>query len=258
MRVKTLCFGATVFSCGYALTHDDVMIVERGINPAAEFALALYKPYISEPSTKIGSMLWEETLQRGFRVGTRLHLPPVSSLMSKFLYDAAVKVYLSCEKVSCVRTDSGWLTEVFTVDGYTKIESDYIINTYADPEDFIDGADKYICAAVADSVKEHVQPADTDGIHFIKGALDGEYITAVKLESGDDLIKARRKFHSEWQLFRALPENNRYTAAALAGAIALDYPAPVLDPKRQTAISASFADIMKAFEGGAAYVVDNY
>lgn len=247
-KFRTLIVGATALACGYALTHDDTLILERGINPGAEFTLALDKPFISAPTTEAGERLWEETGRRGMRRENALHLPPVSDLLAFLLREKACAVFLFCEFVRTERVGDGWKTTIFSRDGFSEIYSERFINSYIDAETSVPDAEKRICGTVV-SLEGSDMPSDGAGISFIRGALEEEITAVVTLSHDDDMSRAREKLHGAWKSFRESGEH-RFSLATEAGALGLLYREPVVRPDENLALSASFGDIMKAFEGG--------
>lgn len=131
-RAKTLVLGGGAFALGYALAHPgEVLVLERGIHLAADFACTCGPFEPGEPKTALGRELLSELETCGILVDGKLELPPLADFMSVFFAEHGGRAFLNAELATLNKTSRGYHVAIYggAADGLSEFNVRSVLDT---------------------------------------------------------------------------------------------------------------------------------
>lgn len=228
MRTGTLILGATSVGIAYALSHEDCVIVEKGMNLCVDYtdcmniqpvnlaALPAYTPETRE--------IYRRAKEKNI-IGAdgSLHPFPLIGITAAALLEKEVPVLSFCETVRMERQETGFAVQLYCVSGYMEILARRIIDATPGGNAAFAAAfgaqayDADVKRAIAASVRGKgasggfAIPAARHGIHgigdarMIKGCFDDEYYLELSVAPCDGYPMALESLHRLWQGLAADP-----------------------------------------------------
>lgn len=262
-RYQAAFFGATAWTIGYVAAHTDTqdrnddcdapyVILEESTMLSPEFAGAYRAEPITEPLTAVGRAFRDDLFARNLLVPDgRISIPAVTPYFARILLAGNTKTLCMTHVYETVQTDDGYIVRYVNTDGYGELFCHKIMDTRVHMQD-------EARITLRAMLVGHGCPIDgynTAGIRVLHGRFDSEFILAMDCE--DDGFTARALYRKRWaQLCHT--DFALWETATIASYLAYEYPAPfVVDVAEKYRIcpSASYPNVMAAYEGGAAYVL---
>lgn len=165
---KTLVLGGGAFACGLACAHSDqILILERGIHLAADYALTFDPVEVGTPTTKIGQDLLQALQNEGLVTDGKLEHPPVADFISVFCAQRGVKAFMRAELADLQKKEGGYSAMIYgnPTEGFSTFDISNLLDT-TDLSWKNLGADaiksKRICASTDNGIFKVDLPADAD------------------------------------------------------------------------------------------------
>ncbi len=247
-EINTLIIGASAFACGLASRLGaDCLVVERGFSAGAEFADAMSATPIDltrEYSDETKSLVEELKSRNILSEDGRLHILALAGVLAGRFLQYGARMLHGASVISVEPISRGRLATVFTPEeGYTQIIAKQVIDTRV--RDFMD-ATKIFSVMLAGGRPELAE-AEPKLLH---GRFDDEYILRfsvardASLPECEELADAWLKSHKS--------ELNGAKAASISLEFGWEFPAPLDETRAKVRHipSASYADVISAFEGG--------
>ena len=234
-RPKTLVLGGGAFALGYALANpNEVLVLERGIHLAADFACTCGPFEPGEPKTALGQELLEGLTKCGILAEGRLELPPLADYMSVFFADHGGKAFMNAEPAALEKTAHGYRVRIYGggADGF----SEFVVGNVLDTTDvgFRDcGADAII------------------GKRF--GGIGPDGYFSVDLPADANWHTARLAFYRAWEAMGRRPEELFTEVNALKCLYRTGRIVRRQEDGHQWLPSAQFPTLITAFEEGLAW-----
>lgn len=238
-----------------------VLVLERTVVCGREYGAALYAAPIDPGADSVLlTAMREHSLVA--QEGT-VHIIPTDGILAGILKESGADVLLSCETVSIENRDGMFAFTVFGEDGLLRFTAKRVLDTTAEGA-IAAGAtgcyQKFLSATLAVSEnsltyvgempEQRRLPSRLGGCFVDRGCFAGEYYLRFPLDPSDDYKTARRKLVTHWERVRAA--FRPYEIAAFAPLFCYRFDAPLrFVEKGITYIpSASYSNIVAAFEGG--------
>ncbi len=258
---KTLIIGATALGIGKACTlnSEDTLVVDSSIICAHEFT-ACYKAGKINPKAPLsnaGKELLGKMQECNLIEDENISVPSVSGILAVMLLNSNSQVMFMTEVTNIEKTDKGFNVTLFSADGFTTVFAENIIDTTA----------KGTCHSLGEglpytmeytAIVTKIRNTEINSSGEYLGAVlkrcrfEGEYIFSITV-SEEDFISAREALHNLWQkcVEKYLPDFELdMTAHEFRYSLPKSYCASV-DEGFLFCPSASYNDILSAFEGGA-------
>ncbi|HJA93579.1 MAG TPA: hypothetical protein H9717_10790 [Candidatus Eisenbergiella merdipullorum] len=219
MTIQTLILGATSVGIGYALSHSDCIIAEKGMNLCVDYTDCMnicpvdnalldgYTPEVRE--------MYAEAMAKNL-VGEEgaLHPFPLIGITAAHLLAKEVSVLSFCEAESVQRDKNGFFVHLYCVNSHITISCEKIIDAtaYDDPvfaETFLpslgkgEGITTCIAASLRTKTNETTVCALPNGARIIRGRFADEAYLELSLSPGDSYREGFAKLHTLYQKLSA-------------------------------------------------------
>jgi len=261
-KPRTLVLGGSAFACGLALAHpEEVLVLERGIHLAPEFALAYDPPDAGTPKTDIGRGVCVDLEGCGILSGGKLHHPPLADYFTDLMTRRGCSLLLNAETTEIERVKDGFRVTVCATDGLSFFTVGKVIDTT--PEGWRGaGRDavraKALTATLQGKLPDGEAELRTLGAVIRKGVFPDEWLLRVELPAAADWHDARLKLHAAWEALK--PRCPQLKLAAEAGALACTYGGERIRRPGANGIvwapGAQFENLMAALEEGLSWNLD--
>lgn len=130
-KSKTIVFGGSAFALGFALAHpEDVLVLERGMHLAPEFACTCGQTVAGVAKTPLGRELLARLAESHILVDGVLELPPLADFLSVFFADHGGKAFMNVELAAVEKAFGGWNLRTYGVgDGFLDFSAGRFLDT---------------------------------------------------------------------------------------------------------------------------------
>ena len=253
---KTLVLGGTAFACGVACAHpDSVIVLERGIHLAPEFALTNEHPEAGQPEMAAGRDLCGKLAACGLLNKGRLRQAALPDFLANYLTGCGCPLLLAAELASCEKSPQGFRVTLCGIDGLSSLTVARILDTTAEgwQESGRDSlASQSISARLRGRLPASLPTLAESGASLREGDAPDEIVLRVALPASASWHEARLRLHAVWNSVRAsLPG---LSLAAESPELARSYRSGAIRRTGKNGItwipSAQFGNFVTAFEKG--------
>ena len=248
MTIDTLILGATVTGCAAAMRLGErSLVVCEETSAGAEFADAMRADPCTEHTLfPMTADFRDELTKRGILEGGRLHILALGGVLAKRYLASGCRLLLDV-RVTCVRReDDGFLAEFFhPQSGFMTVHAAHVIDTRVHA--FMD-CRKYLSVLLAGNAALGTCP-DDDAM-LLCGKFADEFVLSLPMPREIGLPDAMERANAWLSEHRAWLGGAKAASMSLRFTYRFDAPLDVTRDGVRYVPSASFGDVLAAFEGG--------
>ena len=230
---NTIILGSGYYSAGYALVHENCLIIEKSQLCDVNF-YGTYSGFCDdgyEPKTHKGKQMKEYFNSFGVLRDTKINVNALESVFCSFINDKPIKILLNTECISVKEADGAYCVKIYNNAGIDCLYAKKVIDTRSKNKNCLN-----ILAELDDEAYKKLSQK-----HDVKAAFyKDEYVIGYKTDK--EINTAKLDFYNEWKSTAELKNSRIISFAYQMSGDCLDL---------------SFGNIFKAFDLGVMQGAEN-